>query len=68
MRARQVFGLEGVVLNELVQGRLKEGKETYAFFLDVQKAYDSVTEGDKRLPPNCLEWSVIRVHGDETVS
>ena len=29
-------------LNELVQGRLKEGKETYAFFLDVQKAYDSV--------------------------
>jgi hypothetical protein len=25
-----------------VQGRLKEGKETYAFFLDVQKAYDSV--------------------------
>ena len=30
------------MLNELVQGRLKEGKETYAFFLDVQKAYDSV--------------------------
>ena len=29
-------------LNELVQGRLKEGKETYAFFLDVQKAYNSV--------------------------
>ena len=29
-------------LNELVQGTLKEGKETYAFFLDVQKAYDSV--------------------------
>ena len=28
-------------LNELVQGRLKEGKETYAFFLHVQKAYDS---------------------------
>ena len=27
------------MLNELVQGRLKEGKE---FFLDVQKAYDSV--------------------------
>ena len=23
-------------LNELVQGRLKEGKGTYAFFLDVQ--------------------------------
>ena len=30
------------MLNELLQGRLKQGKETYAFFLDVQKAYDSV--------------------------
>ena len=29
-------------LNEIVQGRLKEDKETYAFFLDVQKAYDTV--------------------------
>ena len=29
-------------LNEIVQGRLKEGKSTYAFFLDVQKAYDTV--------------------------
>ena len=29
-------------LNEIVQGRLKEDKETYAFFLDVQKAYDIV--------------------------
>ena len=29
-------------LNELVQGRLKEGKRTYAFFLDIQKAYDTV--------------------------
>ena len=26
------------VLSELVQGRLREGKKTYAFFLDVQKA------------------------------
>ena len=25
-----------------MHGRPKEGKETYAFFLDVQKAYDSV--------------------------
>ena len=25
------------VLNEVVQGRLKEGKVTYAFFLDVKK-------------------------------
>ena len=29
-------------LNEIVQGRLREGKDTYAFFLDVQKAYDTV--------------------------
>ena len=29
-------------LNEIVQGRLREGKPTYAFFLDVQKAYDTV--------------------------
>ena len=31
-----------VTLNELVQGRLRENKHTYAFFLDVQKAYDTV--------------------------
>ena len=29
-------------LNEIVQSRLREGKKTYAFFLDVQKAYDTV--------------------------
>ena len=29
-------------LNELVQGRLRGKKHTYAFFLDVQKAYDTV--------------------------
>ena len=29
-------------LNEIVQGRLREDKRTYAFFLDIQKAYDSV--------------------------
>ena len=29
-------------LNEIVQGRLREDKKTYAFFLDVQKVYDSV--------------------------
>ena len=30
------------MLNDIVQGRLREGKKTYAFFLDVQKAYDTV--------------------------
>ena len=30
------------VYTEIVQGRLKEDKETYTFFLDVQKAYDIV--------------------------
>ena len=29
-------------LNELIQGRMKEGKKTFEFFLDIQKAYDSV--------------------------
>ena len=29
-------------LNELVQGRLREKKHTYALFLDVQKAHDTV--------------------------
>ena len=29
-------------MSELVQGILREGKKTYAFFLDVQKAYDTV--------------------------
>ena len=29
-------------LNEIVQGRLKEGKKTYTLFLDVQKVYDTV--------------------------
>ena len=29
-------------VDKLVQGRLREGKKTYAFFLDVQKAYDTV--------------------------
>ena len=29
-------------LNEIVQGRLRKGKHTYAFLLDVHKAYDTV--------------------------
>ena len=29
-------------LNELVQGRLREDKQTYAFFLDIRKAYGTV--------------------------
>ena len=28
-------------LNELIQGHIKEGKSTYASFLEVQKAYDT---------------------------
>ena len=28
-------------LNEIVQGRLREDKKTFAFFLDIQKAYDT---------------------------
>ena len=33
-------------LNEIVQGRLREDKKTYAFFLDIQKAYDTVRLDD----------------------
>ena len=29
-------------LNEIVQGRLRENKKTFPFFLDIQKAYDTV--------------------------
>ena len=29
-------------LNKIVQGRLREDKKTFAFFLDIQKAYDTV--------------------------
>ena len=29
-------------LNEAMQGRLKEDRETYAFLLDVEKAYNTV--------------------------
>ena len=29
-------------LNELVKGRLRENKHTYAFFLDVQKAESEI--------------------------
>ena len=30
------------VLNEVIQGRLQEGKKTFSFFLDIKKAYDTV--------------------------
>ena len=29
-------------LNEIVQGRLREDKKKYVFFLDIQKAYDGL--------------------------
>ena len=46
MRGRLTLELTEIAwkytLNEIVQGRLREDKKTYAFFLDIQKAYDSV--------------------------
>ena len=47
MKGKQTFMHVGVVsmtflLSILIQGRLKEGKKTFAFFLDIQNAYDSV--------------------------
>ena len=29
-------------LNEIVQGRLRENKKRFAFFLDIQTAYDTL--------------------------
>ena len=31
-----------LILNEVIQGRLQEGKKTFCFFLDIKKAYDTV--------------------------
>ena len=42
MRDRLALWIMCILLNEIVQGRLREDKKTYAFFLDIQKAYDSV--------------------------
>ena len=46
MRVRQDLERKGVVLikglNEIVQGRMREGKHTYTLSLDVQKAFDTV--------------------------
>ena len=47
MRVKQALDLRGCIyniytLNGLVQGGLREGKRTYAFFLDVKKEYDTV--------------------------
>ena len=33
-------------LNEIVQGKLREDKKTYAFFLDIQKGYGIVWRDD----------------------
>ena len=44
-------------LNEIVQGRLREDKKTYAIFLDIQKAYDSVWhDGLWTYGINCGIW------------
>ena len=39
-----------LTLNEIVQGRMREGKHTYAFFLDVQKVFDKVWHDGLWLP------------------
>ena len=41
-----------------MQGRFREDKETYAFFLDVQKEYDTVWRDGL-----WLKWSVVKIVG-----
>ena len=36
------FRVNRSCMDNVVQGRLREGKHTYAFFLDIRKAYDTV--------------------------
>ena len=53
-------------LNEIVQGRLREDKKNYAFFLDIQKAYDSVWHDGLwyKLWDMCVKgrmWCVIKI-------
>ena len=48
-------------LNEIVQGRFGEDKETYAFVLDVHKAYDTVWRDGLWLKVwDMGTWCVIR--------
>ena len=42
-------------LNEIVQGILREDKKTFAFFLDIQKAYDTVWHDVYGI--NCGTWA-----------
>ena len=42
LELKEVAWINVYTLNEIVQGRLREDKKTYAFFLDIQNAYDSV--------------------------
>ena len=55
MKVRLDLELTGVALNEIVQGRLREGIHTYAFFLDVHKAYDTVLRDG--LWVKCIGWA-----------
>ena len=47
-------------LNEIVQGRLREDKKTYALFLDIQKAYDSVWHKLWDMGVKGRMWRVIK--------
>ena len=38
----RILGTHLFTLNEVIQGRMREVKHTYAFFLDVQKAFHRV--------------------------
>ena len=50
-------------LNELVQGRMKEGKRMFASFLDVQEAYHTVWWNNLWLKfwGHGVQWKIWRV-------
>ena len=50
-------------VGRIIQGRKRAGKPTYCFFLDVQKAYDTVRRNGlwKQLSKYRIKWKMWRV-------
>ena len=48
------------IINEIIQGRLQEGKKTFCFFLDIKKAYDGLWYKMWEMGIQGKLWRVIR--------